>query len=106
MGRVGLSMAALALVTVALASLIPLVGVLLVAPLTAAIVGAGAGWWASKVLGYGTAGRGAGAGALAGLGALFGAAIGLAVLGALFGNNPEVQQGIQQGLKQAQEQNP
>jgi len=99
-------MAALALITVGLSMLIPVIGWFVVGPLTALIIGAGAGWWASKVLGYGTAGRGAGAGALAGLGALFGAAIGLAVLGALFGNNPEVQQGLQQALTQAQEQNP
>ena len=106
MGRVGLSMAALALVTVALASLIPLVGVLLVAPLTAAIVGAGAGWWASKVLGYGTAGRGAGAGAIAGIGALIGSVVGLAILAASVGSSAQFQQQFNQALRNAQQQNP
>src|ERR671932_28354 len=106
MGRVGLTMAALALVTVALASLIPLVGALLVAPMTAAIVGAGAGWWASKVLGYGTAGRGAGAGTIAGIGALIGSVVGLAILAGIAGNSPQAQQQLNQILQNAQQQNP
>jgi hypothetical protein len=106
MGRVGLTMAALAFVTVALSMLIPGLGAICVGPITAIAIGAGAGWWASKTLGGGTAGRGAGAGAIAGLGALFGAAVGLTVLLAIAGNNPEVQQGILEGLEQAQQQNP
>lgn len=106
MGRVGLTMAALALVTVALANLIPLLGPLLVAPLTAAIVGAGAGWWASKVLGYGTAGRGAGAGTIAGLGALIGSVIGLAVLAGIVGQSAQFQQQLNQALQGARQQNP
>ncbi len=106
MGRVGLTMAGLALVTVALSTLIPVIGSLVIAPLTALIIGAGAGWWASKVLGYGTAGRGAGAGAIAGLGALLGSVIGLALLLSIAANNPEVQRGIQEGLENAQQQNP
>jgi hypothetical protein len=106
MGRVGLIMAALAFVTVALASLIPLVGVFLVAPLTAAIVGAGAGWWASKALGYGTAGRGAGAGAIAGIGALIGSVVGLAILAGIVGNSAQFQQQLNQVLRDAQQQNP
>lgn len=106
MGRVGLMMALLALITVALASLIPVIGALLVAPLTAAVVGAGAGWWASKVLGYGTVGRGAGAGAIAGIGALIGSVIGLLVLGSIVGRSPEFQRAVQQGVQNAQQQNP
>ena len=107
MGRVGLIMAALALVTVALANLIPALGQLLVAPLTSLIVGAGAGWWASKVLGYGTAGRGAGAGAIAGIGALIGSVIGLALLAYIVANNPEAQAQFQQELqRQLQQESP
>jgi hypothetical protein len=106
MGRVGLIMAALAAVTVGLSMLIPILGALLVAPLTAAFVGAGAGWWASKVMGYGTAGRGAGAGALAGLGALLGSMIALTVAASILGNNAEFQQGLQQALENAAQENP
>lgn len=106
MGRVGLTMAALAFVTVALSMLIPGLGAICIGPITAIAIGAGAGWWASKVLGGGTAGRGAGAGAIAGLGALFGAAVGLTVLLAIAGSNPEAQQGIQDLLEQTQQQNP
>lgn len=109
MGRVGLWMGLLALVAVALSSLIPLLGSFLVAPLAALLIGAGAGWWASKVEGYGTAGRGAGAGAIAGIGALLGSAIGLALLGGLLGrfaNTPEFQQEYQRQLETARQQNP
>ncbi len=106
MARVGLIMAGLALVTVTLSMLIPLLGWFLVAPLTALIIGAGAGWWASKVMGYGTAGRGAGAGALAGLGALFGAVIGLVLLALLAANNPDLQREISSAMETVREQNP
>ena len=110
MARVGLIMAAVAFIVVALTSLIPLVGAFLVAPLAALAIGAGAGWWASKVLGGGSAGRGAGAGAITGVGALFGSVVGLALLAAMFGNsvgnNPDFQQQLQQGIEDAQEQNP
>lgn len=109
MGRVGLIMAGLALVTVALSSLIPIIGSFLVAPLTAIIIGAGAGWWASKALGGGSAGRGAGAGAIAGIGALIGSVIGLGLLGVLFAssaNDPAAQQEFQRQLEAAREQNP
>ena len=101
MGRVGLTMAGLALVTVALSTLIPVIGSLVIAPLTALIIGAGAGWWASKVLGYGTAGRGAGAGAIAGLGALIGSVIGVVVLATIVGNSPEAQRQFQEGIENA-----
>ena len=106
MARVGLIMALVAFIAVALTTLIPLVGSFLVAPLTALLVGAGAGWWASKVLGYGTAGRGAGAGAIAGIGALLGSVIGLVVLGAILGNSAEFQRNFQQGIEEARQQNP
>ena len=109
MGRVGLIMAGVALVAVALSSLIPLIGWFLVAPLAALIIGAGAGWWALKALGGGSAGRGAGAGAIAGIGALIGSVIGLALLGAVFAssaNDPAVQQEFQRQLEAAREQNP
>ncbi len=106
MARVGLIMAGLALVTVTLSMLIPLLGWFLVAPLTALIIGAGAGWWASKVMGYGTAGRGAGAGALAGLGALFGAVIGLVLLALLAADNPDLQREFDRMLEQTRQQNP
>ena len=102
MGRVGLIMGVLALVAVALSNLIPGIGQILLAPLASIIIGAGAGWWASKVLGYGTAGRGAGAGAIAGIGALLGAVIGFTILLSIFGNTPA----FQEGLNQAQQQNP
>jgi hypothetical protein len=106
MGRAGLIMGLVALVAVALSSLIPVIGSILVAPAAAALIGAGAGWWASKLRGYGTAGYGAGAGALAGLGALIGSVIGLAVLLSLFSANPEFQQQFQEGLEEARQQNP
>lgn len=106
MGRVGFSMAGLALITVALSMLIPLLGWFVIAPLTALIIGAGAGWWASKARGYGTAGRGAGAGAIAGLGALFGSIIGLIALAMIAANNPEVQREFQRLLETTQQQNP
>jgi hypothetical protein len=100
MGRVGLIMAALAFVTVALSMLIPGLGALCVGPLTALLIGSGAGWWASKVLGSGNAGRGAGAGAIAGLGALFGAAVGLTVLASIVGTDPQFQQQLQDQFAQ------
>lgn len=106
MGRVGLIMAALAFVTVGLSMLIPLLGALLVAPAAAALIGAGAGWWASKVMGYGTAGRGVGAGALAGLGALLGSTIVLTVVLSMFGNSSQFQQQFQQALQNAARENP
>lgn len=110
MARVGLIMAGLALVTVTLSMLIPLLGWFIVAPLTALLIGAGAGWWASKVMGYGTAGRGAGAGTLAGLGALFGAMIGAVLFAAIASQNPTMQREysntIDQIIEQSQQQNP
>lgn len=106
MARVGLIMAGLALVTVTLSMLIPLLGWFIVAPLTALIIGAGAGWWASKVMGYGTAGRGAGAGTLAGIGALFGAVIGLVLLASIAANNPELQREMSSAMDTIREQNP
>jgi hypothetical protein len=99
-------MAVVAFVAVALVSLIPLVGLVLVAPLTAIVVGAIAGWWASKALGYGTAGRGAGAGAIAGLGALLGSIVGLTVLAGMVGNSAQFQQQFNDALRNAQQQNP
>lgn len=106
MGRVGLIMGGLALVIVALSSLIPLIGSLVVAPLATILLGAGAGWWASKVAGIGTAGRGAGAGAITGLGALIGSGIGLVVLVMISANNPEVQRQIQEMMRTIQSENP
>ena len=106
MARVGLIMAGLALVTVTLSMLIPLLGWFIVAPLTALIIGAGAGWWASKVMGYGTAGRGAGAGTIAGIGALFGAVIGLVALALIAGNNPDLQREMNRAMETVREQNP
>jgi hypothetical protein len=106
MARVGLIMAGLALVTVTLSMLIPLLGWFIVAPLTALTIGAGAGWWASKVMGYGTAGRGAAAGTLAGLGALFGAVIGLVILALIAANNPELQREMNRAMDTVREQNP
>lgn len=110
MARVGLIMAGLALVTVTLSMLIPVLGWFIVAPLTALIVGAGAGWWASKVMGYGTAGRGAGAGTLAGMGALFGAVIGAVLFAIIASRNPSLQRQysdiLNQAIEQSQQQNP
>jgi hypothetical protein len=106
MARAGWSMAALALVATGLSALIPVIGTIIIGPLAAIIIGAGAGWWASKLAGAGTAGRGAGAGSIAGLGAFLGAIIGTVVLFSIFGNNPEFQQQFQEGLNEAQQQNP
>ena len=110
MARPALSMAALAFVAIALSMLIPVLGQLAVAPLAALLIGGGAGWWASKAMGYGTAGRGSGAGALAGIGALLGATIGLALLagftGSQFTSNTEFQQQFQEQLEQQREANP
>ena len=106
MARAGWSMAALAFVAVGLSALIPLVGTVIIGPLAAIIIGAGAGWWASKLMGSGGAGRGAGAGSIAGLGAFLGAVVGTIVLFSIFGNNPQFQQQFQQGLNEAQQQNP
>jgi hypothetical protein len=99
-------MALLALVVVGLSTLIPVLGALIVAPLAALFVGAGAGWWASKELGYGTAGRGAGAGAIAGIGALLGPIIILTIAATILGRSAAFQQQVQQGLESARQQNP
>lgn len=108
MARPALSMAALAFVAIALSMLIPVLGQFAVGPLAALLIGAGAGWWASKAMGGGTAGRGAGAGALAGLGALIGAALGLAILLGINGNrvtnNAEFRQTFEEQLEQQLEQ--
>jgi hypothetical protein len=99
-------MGGLALVTVTLSMLIPLLGWSIVAPLTALIIGAGAGWWASKEMGYGTAGRGAAARTLAGLGSLVGAMVGLVILASIAANNPDLQREMTAAMETVREQNP
>ncbi len=106
MARVGWSMAALALVVTLLSSLIPLLGTFIIAPLATIIIGAGAGWWASKRLGSGGAGRGAGAGSIAGLGAFLGTTIGTVIIFSIMGGNQGFQQQFLTALQDAQQQNP
>lgn len=107
MGRVGLIMALISLVVVALASIVPVLGTVVIAPLASLILGAVAGWWASKALGYGTAGRGAAAGAIAGTGALIGSVVGVLLLASIFaGSNPQLDQDFQRALEEARQQDP
>ena len=106
MARVGLIMALISLVLVALVTAIPFLGPVVLAPLTSLVLGAVAGWWVSRAMGYGTAGRGAGAGAIAGLGALIGSVIGLVLFASMLAQNPELQQSFQEGLEQARQEDP
>ncbi len=106
MARAGWSMALLALVVTALSALIPLIGTFIIGPLATIIIGAGAGWWASKRLGSGGAGRGAGAGAIAGLGAFIGATIGTVIIFSILSGSPDGRAQISSILAQMQQEDP
>jgi hypothetical protein len=101
MRRILWIMAMSALIIVGLASLIPLAGMFVIAPLAALLLGAGAGWRAARLQQDQAVVQGARAGVITGMGAWLGVMLAFTIVALVLGNNPEFQ-----AFVQASEPNP